>query len=240
MKEPKWNEEIEKSRLNNFIIFTFLALAISAVEVDFQDDQEGSHDLAKVVFPSKRLLYVDDSVEIDKNDVDAYGQEGLAEAVFFSYSTLHEILESGKLNFGAKTTAVDVDWRLNSRVVSASLGQGRHVELRHPVQIYLRHLVPDNMTDAVCVYWDFEVHGWSDEGCKVVATNGTMTQCECNHLTNFAVVMRPVTPSVTQDLLTSVRLDIVAYIIASVVTVVLFILLIKVRILNVFGGKWMH
>ena len=96
------------------------------------------------------------------------------------------------------------------------------------------------MTDAVCVYWDFEVHGWSDEGCKVVATNGTMTQCECNHLTNFAVVMRPVTPSVTQDLLTSVRLDIVAYIIASVVTVVLFILLIKVRILNVFGGKWMH
>lgn len=121
------------------------------------------------------------------------------------------------------------DWSLNSRVVSASLGQGRHVELSHPVRIYLRHLVPDNMTDAVCVYWDYEVHGWSDEGCKVVATNATMTECECNHLTNFAVVMRPVTHSVTQDLLTAVRLDIVAYIIASVVVLVLFVLLIKVK-----------
>ena len=203
-------------------------MAISAVETDFRDDQDVPRDAEKVTFPSKRLLYVDDAVELFKSDVDAHGQEGLAEAVFFSYTTLHEILESGKINFVDKKK-VDADWRLNSRVVSASLGQGRHIELNHPVRIYLRHLVPDNMTDAVCVYWDYEVHGWSDEGCKVVASNTTMTQCECSHLTNFAVVMRPVAQSVTQDLLTSVRLDIIAYIIASVVALTIFALLIKVR-----------
>ena len=152
----------------------------------------------------------------------------MAEAVFFSYTTLHEILEAGKLNLGGKNNP-DGEWRLNSRIVSASLGQGRHVELTHPVRIYLRHLVPENLTDAVCVYWDFEVHGWSDEGCHVVATNSTMTQCECNHLTNFAVVMKPVAGGVTQDLLTSIRLDIVAYIIAAVLTVAILVLLVRVR-----------
>ena len=224
-KKAKSYFEIHKN-----IFFNLSALAISAVEVDFRDEQEMNEegDAEKVTFPSKRLLYVDDAIELYKNDVEAYGQEGMAEAVFFSYTTLHEILEAGKLNFGGKNNP-DGDWRLNSRVVSASLGQGRHVELSHPVTIYLRHLVPDNMTEAVCVYWDFEVHGWSDEGCKVVSTNGTMTRCECNHLTNFAVVMKPSVASVTQDLLTSIRLDIVAYIIASVVTLALFILLIKVR-----------
>ena len=156
----------------------------------------------------------------------------MAEAVFFSYTTLHEILEAGKLNFGGKTNdniQDGGDWRLNSRVVSASLGQGRHVELSHPVKIYLRHLVPENMTDAVCVYWDFEVHGWSDEGCRVVASNATMTQCECSHLTNFAVVMKASVPSTAQDLLTSIRIDIVAYIIAAVITLVAVVLLVKVR-----------
>ena len=160
----------------------------------------------------------------------------MAEAVFFSYTTLHEILEAGKLNFGGKTNdnIQDGDWRLNSRVVSASLGQGRHVELSHPVKIYLRHLVPENMTDAVCVYWDFEVHGWSDEGCRVVASNATMTQCECSHLTNFAVVMKASVPSTAQDLLTSIRLDIVGYIIAAVIALVAVVLLVKVRHVSQF------
>lgn len=207
-------------------------MAISAVEVDYRErelDGESYSNLSseKVTFPSKRLLYVDDAIELYKNDVEAYGQEGLAEAVFFSYTTLHEILEAGKLNFGGKNNP-NGDWRLNSRVVSASLGQGRHVELTHPVRIYLRHIVTENMTDAVCVYWDFEVHGWSDEGCRVVGSNSTMTQCECNHLTNFAVVMKPNVNGVTQDLLTSIRLDIVAYIIASVVTLALFVVIVRV------------
>ena len=30
---------------------------------------------------------------------------------------------------------------------------------------------------------------WSDEGCMLVSTNKTHTTCECNHLTNFAIIM---------------------------------------------------
>ena len=52
-------------------------MAISAVEVDFRDnDQDNNYsgDIEKVTFPSKRLLYVDDAIELYKNDVAAYGQ----------------------------------------------------------------------------------------------------------------------------------------------------------------------
>ena len=30
---------------------------------------------------------------------------------------------------------------------------------------------------------------WSDEGCRVLSTNRTHTQCRCDHLTNFAILM---------------------------------------------------
>lgn len=113
----------------------------------------------KVTFPSKRLLYVDDAIKLVKKDIEMFGQEGVAEAVFFSYSTLHEILGAGKFNFESHRNA-SLDWRLNSRIVSASLGQGRHVQLNHAAKIYLRHLVAENMTDPICVYWDYEVHSW--------------------------------------------------------------------------------
>ena len=32
---------------------------------------------------------------------------------------------------------------------------------------------------------------WSDAGCRVASSNATATECECDHLTHFAVMMRP-------------------------------------------------
>ncbi|XP_077137936.1 adhesion G-protein coupled receptor F1-like [Ranitomeya variabilis] len=41
---------------------------------------------------------------------------------------------------------------------------------------------------AVCVFWDFTLEMWSSEGCVTQVTDG-ITQCICNHLTSFAVLM---------------------------------------------------
>jgi hypothetical protein len=78
---------------------------------------------------------------------------------------------------------------VNSRVISASLGKGRHIQLPQPVTIRFQHLRQDNVSNPTCVFWDYTVSGWSDEGCRVLATNRTHTQCRCDHLTNFAVLM---------------------------------------------------
>lgn len=78
---------------------------------------------------------------------------------------------------------------VNSRVISASLGKGRHIQLPQPVTIRFQHLRQDNVSNPTCVFWDYTISGWSDEGCRVLTTNRTHTQCRCDHLTNFAVLM---------------------------------------------------
>ena len=32
---------------------------------------------------------------------------------------------------------------------------------------------------------------WSEEGCRVVSTSATRTECACSHLTSFAILMHP-------------------------------------------------
>lgn len=44
-----------------------------------------------------------------------------------------------------------------------------------------------------CVFWDFHenngVGDWSEEGCKYAGATDDSVACECDHLTNFAVLM---------------------------------------------------
>lgn len=78
---------------------------------------------------------------------------------------------------------------VNSKVISASLGKGRHIQLSHPVTICLRHIRTENVTNPTCVFWDYTMSSWSEEGCRIDFTNLTHTVCVCDHLTNFAILM---------------------------------------------------
>jgi hypothetical protein len=208
-------------------------MTIKVARVGMQQQQHGQDN--SVVFPAKPLLYVDDKISLAASDLEDNSQGGLGEAVFFSYRSLHEILTGAKthLSFEAELeTEEESDvkqWRLNSRIISASLGRGRHIELRTPVRIQFRHIETDPtvLKDPVCVFWDYEVHGWSDSGCKLIETNETFSVCQCDHLTNFGLLMRPSTAS---TLLTNVRLDIVAYVVSSVVILALSLLAFKVSL----------
>jgi hypothetical protein len=106
----------------------------------------GLNGLEKVEFPAKPLLYVDDKISLAASDLEDNSQGGLGEAVFFSYRGLHEILSGAKthLSFEEKeskpissqpqttqdTNFLSNQWRLASRIISASLGRGRHIELQ--------------------------------------------------------------------------------------------------------------
>ena len=100
-----------------------------------------------IEFPAKPLLYVDDKISLAASDLEDNSQGGLGEAVFFSYRGLHEILSGAKthLSFEEKeskpissqpqtqdhlTNFPSNQWRLASRIISASLGRGRHIELQ--------------------------------------------------------------------------------------------------------------
>lgn len=180
-----------------------------------------------------------DTIELASQALLANGDNGAVRVVFVAYHQLNKLLsmaffapeyenslkqnanENHQESLGRLT---DSDTKsahptsstfLNSKVVCASLGRGRHIELPQPVVITLKHIKKVNndkgssglakntlthrkvqeatslQTKLVpkCVYWDYLSNYWSQDGCKVLATNETHTRCQCNHLTNFALLM---------------------------------------------------
>ncbi|XP_065166417.1 latrophilin Cirl isoform X6 [Atheta coriaria] len=129
-----------------------------------------------------------DTIELPQGALLENSDGRLVRLVFFAFDRLEEILqwhpESTEAGAGRNLTRV-----LNSKVISASLGKGRHIQLKEPVRLTLRHLQTDNVTNPSCVFWDYTTSAWSEEGCHVESTNHTHTTCLCNHLTNFAILM---------------------------------------------------
>ncbi|XP_037803280.1 latrophilin Cirl-like isoform X3 [Penaeus monodon] len=119
-------------------------------------------------------------------------ENGLVKMVFFSYDGLHHLLQPDGRSYRineANFKGVNETRVLNSRVVSASLGAGRHIELPEPVVLTFTMIRTVNVTNPACVFWDYTTSSWSEEGCRVLRYNTSHTVCQCDHLTNFAVLM---------------------------------------------------
>lgn len=41
----------------------------------------------------------------------------------------------------------------------------------------------------MCATWDFTQRDWITEGCTTIIGEDGIITCECNHLTNFAVLV---------------------------------------------------
>ncbi|XP_077977501.1 adhesion G-protein coupled receptor G6-like [Glandiceps talaboti] len=83
-----------------------------------------------------------------------------------------------------------------SHVISASVGELEITKLTEPIEITLTHQKWKPLGTIRCVFWDVSLNdkngGWSTEGCKVSSDSTkkpNMTVCECNHLTNFALLV---------------------------------------------------
>ena len=97
---------------------------------------------------------------------------------------------------------------LNSRIISASIDEkslrrrtnqkyfyntGTNVDSSSStppfVRMQFKH-IHEQMSDPICVYWNIDKEAWSDSGCEMVSSSKSMTTCQCNHLTHFALLMR--------------------------------------------------
>lgn len=80
-----------------------------------------------------------------------------------------------------------------SRIIASSV-QPPVVKLQNPVVINFVG-IQENQSTAICVYWDYNINsrggGWSKDGCELASHRNDTVTCECNHLTNFAVLMDP-------------------------------------------------
>ncbi|XP_045481275.1 latrophilin Cirl isoform X8 [Harmonia axyridis] len=127
----------------------------------------------------------DDTIILPQGALLDNSEGELVRLVFVSFTRLEEILHWRPDSLDNK----NISRVLNSKVVCASLGKGRHIQLKEPVSLTLKHLQTENVTNPSCVFWDYSMNIWSNEGCKVEFSNTTHTVCQCNHLTNFAVLM---------------------------------------------------
>ncbi|KAM9115120.1 adhesion G protein-coupled receptor E5 isoform 2-T2 [Pangshura tecta] len=82
-------------------------------------------------------------------------------------------------------------YRVLSPVVSAFISDPNPQALGLSVSIRFIHPVPENKTDLhlLCAYWEPGSRRWATDGCTLQKLNATITRCQCNHLTSFAVLM---------------------------------------------------
>lgn len=126
-----------------------------------------------------------DTIELPRGALIENSEGGFVRLVFVAFHRLEEILQWQPDSEGES----NITRILNSKVISASLGKGRHIQLHEPVRLTLKHLKSENVSNPSCVFWDYTTSMWSEEGCRVEQTNQSHTVCLCDHLTNFAILM---------------------------------------------------
>ena len=153
----------------------------------------------------------EDSILLSPATLKDSSEDGVIRVIFTTYNEFDEILvpdqkSDGPLRF------------LNSKVISASLGKAKHAQLLEPVRISFKHLRTVNVSNPVCVFWNYTSRSWSEDGCKLMASNLTHSRYQCDHLTNFALIMDEGNNGVAIAL--AAVTDQITIIIASVATLV--------------------
>ncbi|KAK9889492.1 hypothetical protein WA026_004771 [Henosepilachna vigintioctopunctata] len=129
-----------------------------------------------------------DSIDLPQGALLDNSDGELVRLVFVSFDRLEQILQWRPDVLDTESNK-NVTKILNSKVLCASLGKGRHIQLKEPVSLTFRHIHTENVTNPSCVFWDYSMNAWSNEGCHVEFSNKTHTTCQCSHLTNFAILM---------------------------------------------------
>ncbi|XP_042910898.1 latrophilin Cirl isoform X2 [Parasteatoda tepidariorum] len=173
-------------------------------------------------------IRMDDTLVLPAQTLLDVSKHGLAKVVFVVYSGIGNLLKP-EPGYSFRSGKGNSSWRINSKVIAASIGKPGMTRLSQPVIVTFRHLEEENMTNPMCVFWDFDTREWSNAGCWVQSTNATHTSCACNHLTNFAVVMEVTDVKevpVPQDILhVTITVGCVICIICLIVTIIPIFLL---------------
>ncbi|XP_058383886.1 adhesion G protein-coupled receptor G3 isoform X2 [Diceros bicornis minor] len=106
---------------------------------------------------------------------------------------------SGNLFKGPRLSLEDGSSVLNNHLVGLSLGRTPVTGLAEPLEITFSHQrQPPNLTLS-CVFWDVNkglAGDWSSKGCST-EHRAKETVCRCDHLTFFALLLRPILDKVT-------------------------------------------
>lgn len=174
--------------------------------------------------------------------------------VFSSYANLHKLLSDADQRIISKKKSNKQTTILDSHIISASVLKTNQGSLKSDetlVRLQFEHLNRGADYPRICVFWDMQEENWSDEGCQLLESNSTHTQCGCQHLTHFALLAliddstlvgngldfvgliqannREATSSSSSKKETVITLEIATYLVSSICLLILVILSIQVR-----------
>ncbi|XP_052245372.1 adhesion G protein-coupled receptor L3-like [Dreissena polymorpha] len=139
-----------------------------------------------IKFPGGEFAYTPAWLESTKTAITF--QPGNLSASFATgvlYRNMSDILTTHSSN--------DSDYtEIRGQVVAFSVSE-TSVNLTKNITIQIEHFSP-KFTNPQCSFWNAQSSGngqWSTSGCFFVNSTDNLTTCECNHLTNFAVLMSP-------------------------------------------------
>ncbi|XP_042319881.1 adhesion G protein-coupled receptor E3 [Sceloporus undulatus] len=140
-----------------------------------------------------RLEAEGDQMSIHPRAVADDAIKGPIAVAFISYGGLGSLQTEGTFlqNETLPSNEVLENIHVNSRVVRASTSSLMR-NISSPVNLTFNHL-KDKLPQekVICVHWNSasRSHTWSPEGCQYVYSNATHSECSCQYLSNFAVLM---------------------------------------------------
>lgn len=171
----------------------------------------------------------ENSVLIPFNVLWDQSRSGIIKLVYFSFSTVHELLGSANIVVSGDEEEPEQNLKLNSRLVSASFGRTRRIEFPDAVEVSLHHLEPlDPLETPTCVSWNHELGYWSDSGCILVESTASASTCRCDHMALYGLVSRAFPSGRDTPGFSIVTLQIVTYIVAAISIVCVVLILVKV------------
>ncbi|XP_045843158.1 adhesion G protein-coupled receptor G3 isoform X2 [Meles meles] len=133
----------------------------------------------------------------------------------------------GNLFKGPQLSLEDGSYVLNNRLVGLSLGSIPVRKLAEPLEITFSHQhLPSFQNMALsCVFWDATKGDWSSMGCST-EFRAKRTICRCDHLTFFALLLKPILDQATvQSLIRISQAGCGASMIFLAFTIVLYVVL---------------
>lgn len=133
------------------------------------------------------------SLTIPKSLFEALNIESKDQKKRLYFAVFRKTLFFQSLNKNASNSDNKTIRKKNSFVIAGSVKGGEIRNLTDPVVTAYYPLDKAIDESVACVFWDFGLKNglgdWSTDGCYYEGTTDGLVTCNCNHLTNYAILM---------------------------------------------------
>lgn len=138
---------------NSFNFFFFSVLSVRVMDVINVQETER--------FPGTQALQqrpnCTDWLEVPKSAMLDNSEGGFVRLIFVAFERLDDLLQPSEFTASEDEVATRRNSTriVNSKVISASLGKGRHIQFTEYVRLGMKHLRTENVSNPACVFWDY-------------------------------------------------------------------------------------